>query len=146
MNRTEYTKKETAANRKLLADALESNRFKQGRRYLCYEEEKTMYYCCLGVACELAMENGIRLGKRKETTSGVYHYIGSNRQELTGVLPYEVMKWLGFADNNGMLILSIENTSDDNEVLFSLVDANDTSVPFPEIAKLIKKGKVRLEL
>jgi len=62
------------------------------------------------------------------------------------VLPYEVMKWLGFADNNGMLILSIENTSDDNEVLFSLVDANDTSVPFPEIAKLIKEGKVRLEL
>ena len=146
MNRTEYTKKETAANRKLLADALESNRFKQGRRYLCYEEEKTMYYCCLGVACELAMENGINLGKRKDTTSGVYYYIGSNGQKLTGVLPYEVRKWLGFADNNGMLILSIVNTSDDNEELFSLVDANDTSVPFPEIAKLIKKGKVRLEL
>jgi hypothetical protein len=140
-NKTTYTKEEQAANRKLLADALESGRFKQGEKFLCQKVDGNQLYCCLGVACELAMENGVRLVKEEyDAYMNVFYYSGSNGQRITGVLPCEVKKWLGFTDNNGMFTNPL---LDDQKM--SLVDANDSGSSFLEIAKMIREGKVRLE-
>lgn len=48
-------------------------------------------FCCLGVACEVAIEDGLELDTA--TSGGVVQYGGSRQ---SGYLPTEVMNWYGF--------------------------------------------------
>jgi hypothetical protein len=83
------------------ADALESGRFKQGTDYLHaivrYPERKDTF-CCLGVLCELAVEDGIV--ERTDTDSGRYYRYGSRGMSSTVDLPPAVMDWAGLAHSN----------------------------------------------
>jgi hypothetical protein len=48
-------------------------------------------FCCLGVACEVAIENGLRLRKKESGDSvGTVEY-----NDCAGELPDEVADWLG---------------------------------------------------
>lgn len=120
-----YTAEQQAAHRKLWAEALKSGRFKQTTGNL----RNSNGYCCLGVACELAIENGVDI-HIDDTGSGYRRYDGH-----TAVCPLQVMHWLGLRDEAGSFV--------DATLGISLVQANDTGASFDTIAKLIEDGKVK---
>lgn len=79
---------------KLWVVALRSKRFKQGTgrlgRIYCGETTN----CCLGVACEVAKENGLEI-RRIERHGRHIEYGGA-----VGQLPAKVVKWFGLPDKN----------------------------------------------
>lgn len=94
-------------------DRLRSGKYKQGKRYL----ERNGQYCCLGVLCEIAAENGIV--KKEDGFNGYVH-----------LLPPEVMAWADVKCNNGLY-----GNSDENLALL-----NDQGFSFCEIANVIEKN------
>lgn len=98
-------------------EALESGRFKQGRERL----RRGDLMCCLGVACELAIEDGVPL--RVETAcDGSVSYDG-----LAGVLPERVRTRLGLR-YGGAHYGNTQQLSADN----------DAGATFAEIAATIR--------
>lgn len=69
-------------------------------------------YCCLGIACELAIKDGLKLDQTKKTieyygaSSEVVMLFGSSRDETYSVLPTEVMRYFGFTDDDPTLRVS----------------------------------------
>lgn len=82
-----FTPEQQKANRKLWFDELETTQVKQGRGVLNRNNET---YCCLGLACEVAIKNGLNLSKVKSTDEN-YIYGKDN----VALLPQEMMNWLG---------------------------------------------------
>lgn len=95
-------------------EALRSGKFKQGFRNLRSGDE----YCCMGVACELAMENGVKID-RQEISSGRWIY-----DRFAGCWPVSVEDWLSV----GPISTNV------------LVNMNDNQVKsFNEIADYLEK-------
>jgi hypothetical protein len=90
-------------NAKKWVEALRSKEFEQTRGILHCIESTTTYspvgHCCLGVACEVAIQNGVKInrGVRKERTQTIEVFAGS-----TASLPREVRDWLGMGSDNGL--------------------------------------------
>jgi hypothetical protein len=80
-------------NAKKWVAALRSGRFKQGFGML---NENNEFFCCLGVLCEVAIENGLPLTKGTYPSGAVYY-----KADIFGNLPNEVMKWAGLRDSLG---------------------------------------------
>jgi hypothetical protein len=91
-------------NLELWVQALESGQYQQGKRALAQVEvgtSKAWYkpwtwrrtpivkYCCLGVACEVALQHGVNLRKKTRGGFGTVQYGESNM-----LLPHEVVDWL----------------------------------------------------
>lgn len=76
----------------LLVDALRSGKYAQGFGQLGYNLFGETKHCCLGVACEVARENGFEL-ERHEDTRGDYAY---GPRKLESLLPVQVGEWYGF--------------------------------------------------
>lgn len=59
-------------------------------------------FCCLGVACEVAIKQGLALERVPLLTAMRYGSRQTNRQHgsTTATLPDEVMDWFGFAYDN----------------------------------------------
>lgn len=76
-------------NMRLWVDALRSGDFRQTTGKLSNGRE----YCCLGVACEVAMANGAPVVKKELDLNTVSY------NKIEGSLPGEVAKWLGLATN-----------------------------------------------
>ena len=72
-------------------DALRSGKFEQTTGALNDDGR----FCCLGVACEVAIENGIKV-KKETHDDGITAYDGDD-----GTLPPSVMEWLGLEDRDG---------------------------------------------
>lgn len=70
--------------------ALRSGRFVQGRGSLEYDGR----LCCLGVACWVAQENGVKLEISKQGRATTF-------SGYTVYLPPEVEEWLGLASSSG---------------------------------------------
>lgn len=82
--------------------------------------------CCLGVACELALESGMNL--RQETN-------WSGRREYdyeASILPHDVKVWLGLKDVGGSYTVA----KDDSD--HQLSSDNDNGKSFAEIADIIE--------
>lgn len=82
------------ANKKrvqLWVDALRSGKYKQARGRL---ETSGGEYCCLGVACDVAIANGIDID-RQVSKYGAVRY-----GETTSVLPRKVAAWFGFEESS----------------------------------------------
>jgi hypothetical protein len=98
-------------NLELWVQALESGQYQQGKRALAQVEVDTskawykpwtwrrtpiVKYCCLGVACEVARQQGVNLRRRtygryaSNRFCGVSYGVG----ESTMLLPHEVVDWL----------------------------------------------------
>ena len=116
----------------LLVEALRSGKYKQRKYQLGAEEVDGASYCCLGVACEVAIEQGALPESSKiiRTGSGGIKNFRYNESE-TG-LPDVVKTWLGWRDNSGCL-----RTLND-----SLLAMNDAGRSFKEIADCIERGEV----
>lgn len=76
----------------LWVQALRSGEFEQGRSWLNLNNR----YCCLGVACEVAIRNGVEL-KTETDGGGVVHYSDGLNPTTAKVLPIKVREWLGLA-------------------------------------------------
>jgi hypothetical protein len=85
-------------NAKKWVAALRSGKYKQGRKFLRYKDE----YCCLGVACELAITDGLPVVRTNVPTSersggtingGRMDVVGYDGK--VGILPNSVRTWLG---------------------------------------------------
>lgn len=114
--------KETTMNKdvkkKWLA-ALRSGKYTKGVSKLHQSRsDNTEIYCCLGVLCELAVDEGIIDPPDKEDY-GIYFY-----QEQSAFLPMEVLKWAG-----------LKNTTQKN-----LAVLNDNSQTFDPIIRKISKN------
>lgn len=106
----------------LWAEALESDRYSQGR----YTLTRRGADCCLGVACKVAIHNGLAV-KVETDLDGYVMYDGHGN-----LLPPSVIEWYGFRDNNPDLL------TDEGEV--SATNLNDAyEWTFGQIAEAIRK-------
>ena len=128
--------------------ALRSGKYKQGKSIL-FSDNK---YCCLGVLCELAVQDGI--------IKKSFMYYNTYFDKAVMLLPPKVVKWAGFDKEN----VSIESTPrwsafyrprrrhEYNIVIrektklkrnitsmIELPDLNDSGNTFKQIAKVIEK-------
>ena len=104
--------------------ALRSGEYQQGHSTLYNATNDT--YCCLGVACEVALANGIELPKRMV---GVRTFYNDNSADL----PIKVVNWLGLTANDPMLLTS----SDDENTAIGLNDSKRYT--FNHIADAIER-------
>ena len=99
------------------ARALESGKYKQGH----YNLQKAGRYCCLGVACELAIADGVEI-QRKECSESRIRY-----DDASCYLQVKVQNWLGITVNDPCL-------GDRPASYMNDID----NATFPEIAKAIR--------
>jgi hypothetical protein len=83
------------------------------------------HYCCLGVLCELAVEDG--KVEKKQRDGGIVHY-----DECEGILPKSVVKWAGLDEQEPDVLIDGEYTS--------LINMNDGGDTFATIADAIESG------
>ena len=108
--------------------ALRSGEYKQGKELL-REGDK---FCCLGVACELAVKEGIINNPKiiqkpfVSHVSPLYEY-----EKKTTHLPEKVMKWLGLRDNEGGFFTGRKKRK-------YLTTLNDNGRSFKQIARYIE--------
>lgn len=105
------------ANAKKWVRALRSGKYKQGKKTLATVDGK---FCCLGVACELAIKDGVDIIKEKAPDGFLY-------DGKSGILPARVRKWLGLRSNVGTF-----GKDGDLSVL------NDSGTRFKTIANIIE--------
>lgn len=80
--------------KKRWVEALRSGRYKQGRGVLWNPSDNT--FCCLGVLCEIAREDGI---VERDPSGARYGNPGAAVFALA-VPPLEVVKWAGLMESN----------------------------------------------
>lgn len=92
--------KEQKERVKLLVTALRSKKHRQGKYGLSNYSRtaKRRKLCCLGVACEVARQNGLDLNVRTDA-AGWRHYDGSH-----AILPVSVREWFGFDRSDPVLL------------------------------------------
>lgn len=78
----------------LWAEALESDEFAQTKGAL----RTPSGHCCLGVACEVAMRNGVFLEAERDEDSGTFAYDNEDSS-----LPDAVISWLGLVHENPVI-------------------------------------------
>lgn len=108
-------------NAKKWVAALKSGGYKQGTGNL----QRNGEFCCLGVACAIAIDNGMKLEIEKIDEGDEGWYVRYDGQG--GALPFSVVKWLNLVSSIG----EIKSGS-------SLIRLNDTGKTFAEIADIIE--------
>lgn len=82
---------------RLLVDALRSGEFRQGEGRLKKADDT---YCCLGVACVVAMRNGLGISewvRTPDADGSISHDFGDPKGDYScSTLPHDVMRWYGF--------------------------------------------------
>ena len=114
-------------NMRLWVAGLLSGKFIQGRNQLSYTDEfDVKKYCCLGVACETAISNGLKV-EVKQT----YENFTFDGEE--NVLPLSVMDWLGIDKDDPVL-----GTLDNYRIIATTAN-DDMNWDFEEIADELEK-------
>lgn len=125
--------------------ALRSGQFKQGKSHLKYDtdysREGDARHCCLGVACDLAIANGVEM-ETSRRFNGQYIFGGTSK-----TLPNEVTDWLGITDANPFVNVPPEYVPPGfvgvpQERLALL---NDSGVEFERIATFIEETYLNAE-
>lgn len=107
--------------------ALRSGKYKQTKGALNRGDN---HYCCLGVLCELAIEEGVVLGwvdtvgKTLDKSLGIISVVGGDVE--SAILPKAVVEWAGLPESNP--------TAGE-----CLAEANDYGRDFNYIADLIER-------
>lgn len=119
-------------NAQTWVDTLRAGIYKQGKGYLKVEDT----YCCLGVACELAIKDGIPVNVKTGTNSN-----GNNITYFCGekfYLPEVVRNWLGLKDKTG-------NWTHGQNVDANVAHMNDEErKSFTEIATFVEQNADKL--
>ena len=114
-------------------EALESGKYKQGKDSLKIQNKDGSFsYCCLGVLCELAVEDGIIKPSSIPKNSFVWTY-----EDRSGVLPMKVMEWAGLDSCNPQVKDDIHVSLQHENLSLSVYNDN-LNYSFKQIAKLIR--------
>lgn len=121
------------ASRKLWADALRSNQYKQGagalRQLDVANPGEPDLFCCLGVACDLFIKAGGKLNADEpEDWTTMWNYGGH-----TACLPLAVRDWIG-VNGNGTMADGV-----------CLTNLNDRGMSFSDIADVIETAEFTRE-
>lgn len=108
------------ATMRLWIAALRSGKYQQGIGHLATidnENPQLHRYCCLGVACEVAIDNGVEVPRAVAVTvdGALIHYSGHGVS-----LPDAVREWLGLPEYGPVVIT-------DGGHLMDVVTANDSA-------------------
>jgi hypothetical protein len=107
--------------------ALRSGEYKQCAGMLTkLDGDKVIGHCCLGVACEVAIANGVELKVEDCETRRIYN-------DDDAVLPDPVVEWLGLTSRDGAYNEDGQLTAD-----------NDAGQPFDRIADIIESESEKL--
>ena len=131
-----FTLEQQKANRKLWFKKLEETELKQGKGALCTRNDE---YCCLGIACEVAIENGVHVEKwiDEKYSDNVYMYGKRDNNVNPAYLPLIVKDWLGLKNVCGE---PINEQMPLSKVYDSCTMMNDDlELSFKEIAKRLQK-------
>lgn len=138
--------------------ALRSGDFRQGKQKLARQMTRTMpmTHCCLGVLCELAVEDGITEALNYDYgASGQIRYFGSEGNWKATALPKAVADWAGFGETSDSMwndpkLFDVETTDDYGQTIKSAIScsaANDgysyhnvSPMTFEQIADLIERN------
>lgn len=148
-----------------LVKRLRSGKYIQGKEKLAVKDEEGERFCCLGVLCEMAVEQGIT--KRSENDNEYWDFEAEESEYVTRIevsygndggsydatLPPEVAIWAGllteddwseltglmFDDGAGMGRFA-DKVDPNKPTQNSLAGMNDDGVPFTEIADFIEKN------
>lgn len=126
-----YLSPEQRKNLQELVEALRSGEFKQGEGWLRAHTYGQLYYCCLGVACELyrrKVENAPDWKSHKDSSLEKYAYM-----HTASFLPEPVRKHFGFESEDPTLPHPEEST-----FVATLTELNDGGWDFNEIADAIE--------
>lgn len=129
--------------------ALRSGRYAQGRGKL----STPTGYCCLGLLCELAIEEGVDLKKEVETVSYYDFTAGRDVQDVVvqydgslNYLPVSVIRWAFAATPEDLHEAEVWGTNDNPKVKdpasdsrVTLAELNDGGFTFDDIADLIEE-------
>lgn len=121
---TEWTKEQQKEHRKLWIEALRSRKYKQGKNQL---RDYNNNYCCLGVACEIAIKNGLNINVALE--GRIYSYDG-----VDDILPDNVRNYYGLVTNHGSY-----QTGKYKEQRSLVEDNDDYQYEFIKISNIIEK-------
>ena len=125
----------------LWVDALRSGEYRQTRGYLTVQhivdDETVTEHCCLGVACEVAISNGLELSRNSDETTVTY---GGHEEDQH--LPIEVQQWLGLSGMDPEVTRETANGFESTE----LTACNDTHLmSFSDIADAIEATYLQKE-
>jgi hypothetical protein len=128
--------------------ALTSGDYSQTKRKLGDENG----YCCLGVLCEIAVEDGVVMkdvaNHLDNAQTAIYFSTDNPADRESAVLPASVRVWAGLPHSNPSaymksedipVIVRSEMVYVDETVEMTLAPMNDGGVTFAEMAELIKK-------
>ncbi len=118
-----------------------SGNYRQGRAYLNWTDSTgNTYFCCLGVLCEAAADQGIVTRVPYSNVSGVigYQSRGHGSDQSSTVLPQAVKRWAGLLSVNPLVKAHLQPGPDNGA--FDLAHLNDQySLPFGRLATLIER-------
>lgn len=100
-------------------EALRSGEYEQGHGNLKNDGK----FCCLGVLCELAVQDGVIERKDYEGEPSIY-------AEMDAVLPTRVRRWAGLFDSNPDVLWDGR--------IDTIAHVNDCEVSFETIATIIE--------
>lgn len=121
--------------KKLWLEALNSGEYAQGRRFLCQKGKKYDTFCCLGVLCDIAVLQGLKMNlqtltkSERATCSTQINSISFKVESYDGrinILPHSIDVWAGL------------NTDKANTTLMKLILMNDEGKSFKAIAAVIE--------
>ncbi len=108
-------------------EKLRSGDYPQGKHAL---RSASNHYCCLGVLCEVAVEEGIIPKPKLRSTNSANYEFGKHYEDRTS-LPPEVSEWSG---------VNADGTLKNETLYYELMSMNDQQgKTFPEIADSIEK-------
>lgn len=113
----------------LLVNALRSGEYTQGKNVLAKPNiDGKMCYCCLGVACKVAIDNGLEIEVDDSIKDAPVEFDGDRT-----VLPQSVQTWYGFDRDDPELI-------NDQQVYINATYSNDTlGYTFDQIADAFER-------
>ena len=127
---------------RLWVEALESGEFQQGRHVLTEVlDDGSQRHCCLGVACIVAMRNGVQVKAEESEARIVDEDLGEDVERDVSVIRYDgqsdlppqkVMGWFGLTENPRL-------RTEGQHLTRSASDLNDTErYTFEQIAQAIR--------
>lgn len=125
-------------NIQLWVDALRSGKYEQGTGWLARRDSPTdtYKYCCLGVACDVAVKNGLDLDVTEQQYGGA-SYFEYNARDVS--LPLAVADWLGVDGTSIYLPNPHQNRIDKRREVPAITLNDDFLCSFAVIADAIEK-------
>jgi hypothetical protein len=121
-------------NIRLWVDGLRSGQFAQGQMRLTrINEDGNQFDCCMGVACKVAVNNGVEVEVVEDEISVMY----DGEEEF---LPLSVQDWLGFEGHNPVLDPNPDSHESAPDGLLHAAEANDDKKwTFEQIADALER-------